>query len=178
MPAKTAGNPDPISCGDHTHTYKTAYSYFCTEKDFQQKHNAEVVFGDNVDRAHGVLHKGDDNAATDGFVSTATEHYQDVGRAHGAYDLKEPPHNHTPQKITKVILNKHFSYIFPPIDSCLAISKFWSDDDVCTLTADLLKVVVSMPLMVELPIGIFQKGVLLSHGESVRRAALPALEVV
>jgi hypothetical protein len=96
LPAASEENPTPIACEPHTDTYKTAFSYMESEAVMQAKFNSEVKFGENVNRIHDIIHNGADNDCKSEHVATTAQHYSDVARDYGAWDLKELPRTQTP----------------------------------------------------------------------------------
>ena len=89
LPQPSDDNLKPIACNEHEETYEVGYSYM-TEDGCRAKYNSELEFAETFDSSHVIVNKAEEKSCNDGSVEKGTEHFQEVGRTYGAYDLKEP----------------------------------------------------------------------------------------
>ena len=82
------GNGPSIACEEHATTYKTAFQYLKPD-DCQIIFSTEVEFGACFDRVHQQIHFDAEKTAPEGTVNKYADHYAEVGRTYGAYNMSD-----------------------------------------------------------------------------------------
>ena len=84
-----AGAPKPLNCESHEETRAKCFSYL-DEKTCHTDFNTKFEFSTTFAKSHQCIHHDADKTNKEGHLGEGREHYQDVGRTYGAYNLSEP----------------------------------------------------------------------------------------